>query len=59
MKMTSKMLYKVHISEINVLGYLQRVTILKVITILTTITILKMTVLSLLPEVPTTIGSRL
>ena len=55
MKMTSKMLYKVHISEISVLGYLQRVTVLKVIII----TILKMTMLSLLPEVQTTIGSRL
>ena len=45
------MSYKVHISEINVLGYLQRVSMLKVLII----TILEMIMLSLLPEVPTAI----
>ena len=54
-KITSKMLYKLHITEIIVLGYLQRVAMLKVLII----TMLEMTMLSLLPEVPTTIGSRL
>ena len=44
-----------HISEINVLGYLQRVATLKVLMM----TILEMTMLLLLPKVPTTIESRL
>ena len=55
MKVTSKMPYKMHISEINVSGYLQRVAILKVLKI----TMLEMTMLSLLPKVPTTIESHL
>ena len=54
-KITSKMPYKKHISEINVLGYLQRVAILKVLII----TMLEMIMLPLLPKVPTTIESRL
>ena len=45
---------KVHISEINVLPYLQRVAILKV----QIMTILEM-MLSLLPKIPITIESRL
>ena len=53
--MTSKMLYKVLITEISVLRYLKRVSMLKILII----TILEMTMLSLLLEVPTTIGSRL
>ena len=54
-KKTSKMPYKVHISEINVLAYLQCVAMLKVLTI----TMLEMIMLSLLPKVPTTIELRL
>ena len=54
-KITSKMPYKKHISEINVLRYLQHVAILKVLII----TVLEMIMLSLLPKVPTTIESRL
>ena len=46
------MLYKVQFSEISVLGYLQRVTMLNVLII----TILEMKMLSLLPEVLSTIG---
>ena len=49
------MLYKVHISEMSVLGYLQRVAMLKGLII----TILEITMFSLLPEVRTTIGLRL
>ena len=52
-KITSKMPYKKHISEINVLEYLQRVAILKVLIMLEII------ILSLLPKVSTTIESRL
>ena len=47
--------YKKHISEINVLEYLQRVAILKVLII----TMLEIIILSLLPKVSTTIESRL
>ena len=54
-KMTSKMLYKAHISELSVLGYLQRVVMLKVLIT----TILEVIMLPLLPEVLTTIWSRL
>ena len=54
-EMTSKMPYKVHISEINVSGYLQRVAMLKFLII----TMLEMTMLSLSPKVPTTTKSRL
>ena len=46
---------KVHIWEINVLVYLQRVAMSKV----PAITMLWMIMLSLLPKVPTTIESRL
>ena len=54
-KITSKMPYKKHISEINVLGYLQRVAMLKILII----TMLEMIMLSLLPKVPFKIESRL
>ena len=54
-KITSKMHYKKHILEINVLGYLQSVALLKVLII----TMLEMIILPLLPKVPTTIESRL
>ena len=46
-KITRKMPYKVHISEINVSGYLQRATMLKILII----TMLEI-ILSLLPKVP-------
>ena len=46
-KITRKMPYKVHISEINVLGYLQRAAMLKILII----TMLEI-ILSLLPKVP-------
>ena len=44
-KMTSKMSYVVHISEINVLAYVKRIAVLKVLII----TMLEM-MLSLLPK---------
>ena len=54
-QMASKMPHKVHISEINVLAYLQRVSMLKGLII----TMFEMIMLSLLPKVRTTIESRL
>ena len=54
-KITSKMPYKKHISEISVLGYLQPVAALKVLII----TMSEMIMLLLLPKVPTTTESRL
>ena len=53
--MTNNMSYKVHISEISVIGYLQRAAMLQVLII----TMLEMIMLSLLPKVPTTTESRL
>ena len=53
--MTSKMPYKVHIFEIIVLAYLQRVATPKFLIIM----MLEMTMLSLLTKVPTTIESLL
>ena len=47
--------HEIKASEINVLGCLQRVSLLKFLII----TMLEMTMLSLLPKVPTTIESRL
>ena len=46
--------YKMHISEVNASGYLQRVSMLKVLII----TMLEMSMFSLLPKVSTTIESR-
>ena len=54
-QMASKMPHKVHISEINVLAYLQRVSMLKDLIII----MFEMIMLSLLPKVRTTIESRL
>ena len=51
-KVTNKMPYKVYISEINVLAYLQRVAILKFL-------ITTMLEVIMLPKVPTKIESRL
>ena len=53
--MTSKMQYKVHILEINVLAYLQRVAMLNVLII----TMLEMIMLTMLPKVPAKIKLRL
>ena len=53
--MTSEMPYKMHISEINALPYLQRIVMLK----FPTITMSAMIMLTLLQKVPTTTESRI